>query len=383
MKEKVVSICLLTTLLYIFILTGCANEIKKTNVEPITHFGKYQNVKHIGQVPDALEKVVKNNLFKDIVAFDGKLLKTEICDEDEKNKTITQKVQMMDIYGNELASYMIDSNDAYHITILTATDDGGFLFVLGFEDYTYDQDVWASDNGYASRVIKCDKKGNLQFDTQFNGVEGEALEFCFEKDEQFYFFGTKETPETKTRGVYSPTDVYMSILDRNGTILKSQCIAGSDFDYLEAVKYTDNCFLLSICSQSNDGDFSKSYSRGDSDYWIIEVNDNLEITEQKRGIDEGSSNIKIGEKEGKPIYNDDVLFKNFNAGTLSAFIDYDDFYLIVSENVTGVYENTPSSISSFWCYTETVYSGYNKNGKLIFRTAIDSSPNYDEWAQES
>ena len=90
--------------------------------------------------------------------------------------------------------------------------------------------------------------------------------------------------------------------------------------------------------------------------------------------------IWLGEVDGVPIYSNSNLFNGFDAGTPTAVIDYGDFYLIVSENDTGVYENTPSYISSVWYYTETVYSAYNKNGDLLFRASTDSSPDYNELA---
>ena len=73
----------------------------------------------------------------------------------------------------------------------------------------------------------------------------------------------------------------------------------------------------------------------------------------------------------------DELLKGFDAGRPTALMSYEDFYLIVSENNTGVYENTPPFINSVWYYTETVYSGYDNNGNLIFRASVDSTPDYD------
>ena len=81
------------------------------------------------------------------------------------------------------------------------------------------------------------------------------------------------------------------------------------------------------------------------------------------------------------VYKDDVLLKDFEAGRVTAFIDYGDYYLVVSENITGIYENTPLTISSIWYYTETVYSLYNYNSEMIMRASVDSSPDYDVMLQ--
>ena len=173
----------------------------------------------------------------------------------------------------------------------------------------------------------------------------------------------------------------MCVLNESGVVIEIKSIAGSDFDSLTAAELADEGFILSVNSQSDDGDFSGSNSKGYPVDWVITVNDELEITEKKIESGRQYSDTKIGEKEGRPIYKSDDLLKGFDAGTPTAFIDYGDFYLIVSENITGQYENTPPMVNSIWCYTETVYSGYDENGNLIFRTAVDSSPDYDAMAQ--
>ena len=376
MTKQLVSLCLMA-IFCVCILTGCSYKQATTDFYSTAQYDDFKSVDQVGKIPDTLKNVVENNLFNGITAFDNRLLKSEVSFTDEENRVVTYKIKMIDVYGNDLATYICNSNDAYHVTTLTATADGGFLFVLGFEDYAYDQNVWASDKGFASRVIKCDKNGNVQFDTPFDNIEGSALKYCFEKNEQFYLFGTTQTPKTKTRGVHSPTDIYMTILDKNGTVLKKQCISGSNYDSLDMAEISDDCFILSVSSQSNDGDFNESNSEGYPVDWVFTINNILEITEKKRETGRDYFNYRIGTKGGTPIYKSDSLLKDFDAGTPESFIDYGDFYLIVSENNTGVYENTPPMISSIWYYTETVYSAYDNNGILIFRASVDSSPDYD------
>lgn len=365
-------ICVIGCLLVLFciLLAGCGDRDVSIPEKQL------ENVERIGQVSAEFADIVENNLFYEITAFEDRLLKTEICSWDEENHTMEQRVWMMDLYAKELASYTCTTDDAYHVTTLTATNDGGFLFVLGFSD-RYRDGQWVSENGFASRVIKCDSDGNVQFDTPFVDVEERALRFCFEKDEKYYFFGEVETPETKTLGVSSPSDIYMAILDRDGKLLKTNLIAGSDFDDLYHAERVDDGFLLSICAQSEDGDFAGSDSGGYGVSWVFMVDDELQIIQREKRTGRDYSDYRIGEKDGKPVHKSDPLFDGFDAGSVQAFIDYGDFYLIVSENNTGCYENTPLYISSIWYYTETVYSAYDNSGKLIFRTAVDSSPDYD------
>ncbi len=370
LRKQLVLLGICVVLLFIFSLSGCLDNHVVSNQEEL------KKVEQVGEIPDTFKEVVENNVFKAVTAFDGRLLKAEICSVDEENKSVIHQVRMMDTYGKELAAYVCSTDDSYHVSTLTATDDGGFLFVLGFQDYSNFPNGWASDKGVASRVIKCDNYGNLQFDTLFEGIEGAALQYCFEENGQFYLFGELQTSETKTQGVYSPTDIYMAILDKDGRIMKSQCIAGSDYDILGVAEVSGDCFVLSVSSQSDDGEFVGSNSKGYPVDWIITVNDSLEVIDKKKESGRDFKDGRIGEKEGSPVYQSDNLLNGFDAGSPKAFIDYGNFYLIVSENITGIYENQPLMISSMWYYTETVYSAYDYNGELLFRASVDSTPDY-------
>lgn len=376
MKKQLSVVCIIIVLVCNLFLAGCSNNNLPSPQNEL------KSVEQVCEIPYEFKEIVEKNTFNGVTAFDGRLLKAEICSTDETNRTVVHQIRMIDVYGKDLATYTLSSSDAYQVTTLTATDDGGFLFVLGFIDYAYNQNEWASDNGFTSRVIKCDKNGNPQFDVPLDAVEGSALEYCFEKNGHFYLFGTKETTETKTIGVHSPTDVYMTILDQHGEVLRSQRIAGSDYDNLKAAEISDGGFLLSVSSQSDDGDFATSDSNGYPVDWVITVNNNLEIIEKEKGMGRDYFDYRIGEKNGVPVYRSSPLLNNFDAGTPNVFIDYHDFYLIVSENKTGIYEETPLYISSIWYYTETVYSAYDNNGNLIFRASVDSSPDYDALVEE-
>ena len=367
MKKRRLAAWFIAVLMLVSFLSGCAEN----------DLGELKSMEPFGEVPEEFKQIVENDIFNGVTAFDGRVLKSETIAEDEENRTVTYRISMMDLYGKTMASYTCTSDDAYHINALTATEDGGFLFVLGFSDYAYGQNEWASDQGFASRVIKCDQNGQLRFETVFDGVEGYALNQCFEKNGSFYFFGTIETPKTNKQGNSSPSDVYMALMDKNGTVLKTKCIAGSDYDSLDIAEISGDSFVLSISSQSDDGNFEGSRSKGYPKDWIFTVDDNLEIVHQQKKSGRAFDDYRIGEKDGVPIYKSNALLKNFDAGTPMAFIDYGDFYLIVSNNQTGIYENTPPMISSIWYYTETVYSAYDNNGELIFRATVDSTPYYD------
>ena len=181
MKKLRLAAWMIAVLMCVSVFAGCA-ENNPDNGD------KLKTIEPVGEVPESFGQIVENDIFNGISAFEDRLLKSETVAKDKNNRTVTHRILMMDLYGQTTASYTLDSDDAYRIRTLTATEDGGFLFVLGFTDYAYSQNEWASNQGYASHVIKCDKDGNLQFKTVLDGVEGSALNDCFEKNGSFYFF---------------------------------------------------------------------------------------------------------------------------------------------------------------------------------------------------
>ena len=174
----------------------------------------------------------------------------------------------------------------------------------------------------------------------------------------------------------------MAILDNKGQLLENKVIAGSDFDNLDVAEMNGDSIVLSVSSQSDDGDFAGSNSGGYPKEWVITVDGALEIVEKRKESGREYADDKIGEKDGVAVFGTDKLFKKYDLYDPNVFIDYGDFYLILSENRTGKYENQPPFISSTWYYTETVYSAYNYNGRLLFRASVDSSPDYDARIQE-
>ncbi len=366
-------------LLPIILISGCSAAADPSTSEKASGQAATENsteklncVEQFGEVPDEFKDIIAENLFSNITVSRGRLLEDETYASNVEY-TRAYKVTMMDNYGKELASYEFTSNFAYRVVSMTATDDGGFMFLLDFQDMAIDEDEWASDGGYRPRLIKCDKNGGLVFDTE---LESTSASFCFEADGKYYVFGSTETPETDNRGVYSPTDIYAAALDKNGRITKSLLIAGSDYDSLTAAERGGEGFVLSISAQSDDGDFAGSDSGGYPVDWVFTLDGELEITGKEKKTGRALMDTVIGEKDGAPLYKSSFEYDP-DLGSPEAYIEYGDFYLVVSEHITGTYENQPTYLNTVWNYSETVYSAYDKNDEPIFRASVDSSPDYD------
>ena len=325
-----------------------------------------ESVPQVGSVPDEFQKIIKEDRFQRIKAYSDRLFYIEGSDSDEGQRNYT--ITMMDLYGDPLASFSIELEDAYGISGFTPTSDGGFIFAAGYNaNYIPGRDL--AEKGFHSEIIRCDEKGQVVFDTVMEEVEIASLRYCIEKAGNFYFFG--ECPNEKY------PDVSMQIVDGKGNPVSYKTIGGSSHDQLRHVEKGEDGFVLLVDSMSEDGDFSGSGANFHELYWQITLDKDLNITGKEQLSERPALPVYVGEKDGNPLYTNDPMFEGFDAGGISSYIDYGDTYLLVSNHVTGEYPYTPPQISSIWYYEETVYSMYDKSGTLLFRASVDSSPDYD------
>ena len=226
-----------------------------------------------------------------------------------------------------------------------------------------------------TQIVKCGADGAVEWTAETDGLFVKSLLCAFEKNGAYYFFG--EYSDMPADG-YDHVVMLKTGLD--GSILRQNTVAGSDFDRLRWVDETEEGFTLHVNSQSRNGDFFELkretppyYGR----YFVVKTD--LELDEK---------NVKLGKTDYcdlwyrpagtlKGKYVEQNRGMKDVPGYVKLVIDNGDTYLIVSENNTGIFERTPPLINSIWYYTETVYSVFNKDGKLIARRAYDSSPDWD------
>ena len=332
---------------------------------------QYHKTVPVGEVPEEFKEVVAQNLFYEAIAGkDCILTKQAIA---TSSHLYTYQYTLRDRYGDLLTevSIPIDSDSLYPGPAMIVSD-GGFVATIVFEDHYRSEDqCWASEKeDVISCILKYDASGKLQWKTELPNINGYALHLCIERSGAYYFFGDLETPETKRLGVASPTDLYLLKIGTDGSILKEQTYGGSDYDMIRMVDTDGDRFVIDAWIQSTDGDFPAF-----SD-WRITVDSDLAIV-KKEQIENARNTSYVGTVDGKRIYTDDPRFRSYPDGYVRAILSYDTFDLIISENMTGVYENQPLYISSIWYLSETVYAAYDKQGNLLWKAAVDSSPDYD------
>ncbi len=355
----------------LIVLTGGIIHIFQTPNEKPPSTPSDDSFKHIepvGEIPDEFKSIIQNDFFKDISAFGDRLMKVERFPAEDGSNHVHHRILLTDLYANTLCQYELTTSNHHIIQTYSPTNDNGFIFVISFTGEITEDNIRTDGYGYASRVIKVDHTGNLQFSTPLEELYPLFYEYFFEKTGQFYFFGGTSLSEKNSS---IPDDVIMTVLDKNGTVQKTRVLSGSGYDSLRLVKAAGDHFLLSIYSSSEDGDFSSPDSSAYGTNWSFTIDEQLDITEKKLGQGIDIFTFPVGVIDGSPVYNTDDRFKDYNFVSLQAYIDYGDFYLIVSKNNSGINYEEIDPESGYTYYQETVYSAYKHTGELLFRTSSD------------
>jgi hypothetical protein len=358
---------LIFAMLMLMCLAGCAE--KKTDPFAMDELSKAEEV---GVVPDEYRMIVENDILNGCnmggcAAFGDRFL---VERRSEKGMEIT----LFDRKGNELAKHSVTQAELnYRPTdLLLACSDGGFMFAL-------ECDAVTDENGGVSvvpaEIVKCGADGAVEWTTKLEGMSAGPFSRAFERNGVYYVFGVyRENP------INDYTHIIMLKLGLDGKVLKQNTVGGSDFDMLRRAEETDNGFTLHVNSQSRNGDFfeiKKEKPPYTGRYFIVKTDLELEEKDVSLGKTEYCDRelYSVGTLKGEDIEQNRRM-KDV-PGYVKLVIDNGDTYLVVSENNTGVYKKTPPFVSAIWYYTETVYSVFDKDGKLIARKTYDSSTQWD------
>ena len=305
--------------------------------------------------------------------------------------TRADRIAWLDKHGATLAdcSFMYDPTLYVQEKAITATSDGGLLFTRNFSDrYQSETGRWASEDGVASQVIKLDAAGNVAWQVELVDVQGLMLAQCIETSEGYVFFGARETPETKSLGVGSPTDLTVLLLDKRGQAVSLTTFGGSDFDMFYRAEKVDGGYAIYALAQSNDGIFENTLEEGMVNAsWKLTINEQFELVDMEKVSYEALYGPEVlGYVDGQPVCEDDPRVLANSAGTPLQVIDYGDMYLIISRNITGVDERIPAYVNMVYYRYETVYSAW-QDGELLWRAVTGNHSDYDDlqlyWAPVS
>lgn len=165
---------------------------------------------------------------------------------------------------------------------IVATSDGQYV-VSGLTDSS-DGQVTTGEHGRIW-VIKIDGQGNLLWNRRMGGLGGlgvihQAYGLTAGPDGSVVVGAYTNAEDGDASGnCGGTTDVWLVLLDSDGSILDQQCFGGSGIDSAWDVIRTPNGYLVAASSNSTDGDVTGNH--GATDAWLLLVDDALELQWQR------------------------------------------------------------------------------------------------------
>ena len=172
-----------------------------------------------------------------------------------------------------------------HSRSIFQTNDGGY-FIGGYLDVD-------SSGGLGNETVstkhgvgefwaqKLDATGNLEWRRYFGGTMNDRIFKVLQAhDGNFLLIGSSESEDFDINNSNGSYDVWVLKIDTKGTMLWEKSFGGSGIDTGHAaVKTNDGNYLIAGAAISDDGDISNS--KGNSDAWVIKINDNGEMLWEK------------------------------------------------------------------------------------------------------
>ena len=172
-----------------------------------------------------------------------------------------------------------------HSRSILQTNDGGY-FIGGYLDVT-------ASGGLGNETVttkhgvgefwaqKLDATGNLEWRRYFGGTNNDRIFKVLQAhDGNFLLIGSSESDDFDVNNGNGSYDVWVIKIDTKGSMLWEKSFGGSGIDNGHAaVKTNDGNYLIAGTAISTDGDISNS--RGNSDAWIIKINDSGKLLWEK------------------------------------------------------------------------------------------------------
>ena len=172
-----------------------------------------------------------------------------------------------------------------HSYDIIETNDGG-LFFSGFLDITSAQADGYADKGGSSTTAhgvgefwgtKLDAQGNIEWRKYFGGTNNDRSHSVVQsEDGGFVLSGFTESDDFDIKASRGSYDFWVLKINSEGDLLWERSFGGSGIDIAyDMTKTDDNAYVVVGNTFSDDLDISKN--NGESDVWMIKVNDNGDL----------------------------------------------------------------------------------------------------------
>ncbi len=180
---------------------------------------------------------------------------------DENGTILWQKT-----IGGSLVEYFRD---------IISTSDGGYLLGAMSKSNISGNKTENSKGGNDYWIIKIDALGNVLWDKTIGGNNEDIL-FSIKEDNSgnFYLGGSSKSTLSgdKTQDSRGGQDAWIVKTDNNGNVLWDKTIGGSSDDYAtKLIVISEDTLILSADSKSSISGEKTEASRGDYDFWVVQL----------------------------------------------------------------------------------------------------------------
>ena len=158
------------------------------------------------------------------------------------------------------------------INSIKQTTDNGYIAVGTTS--SNDGDILNNQGNFDALIIKIAANGNLEWSKTFGGSSLDYLNDIQQTiNGEYLFVGGTQSNNGNITNNYGNTDWWVIKLQTNGNLQWQKTYGGSSNDYANCIQKTnDGHYIIAGGTESNDGDITNSH--GDSDAWVIKI-DNL------------------------------------------------------------------------------------------------------------
>jgi hypothetical protein len=175
----------------------------------------------------------------------------------------------IDVDGNlEWRKFFGGTNNDRSFGVVNAHDGG---YVLAGASESDDFDISDPKGSYDFWAVKVDKNGNFIWESSFGGTGiDQAQDIMATPDGGYVIVGNTFSSDIQVTKNKGQSDVWLIKIDENGQLLWQKSFGGSGFDAAHSVRPTSNGGLL-VCgnSKSFDGDVSENF--GENDIWVFKT----------------------------------------------------------------------------------------------------------------
>ena len=284
---------------------------------------------------------------------------------------------------------------------IQTTKDGGFIIIS--TTFSNDGDVSNFNGGMDGDiwVIKLTSQGNIQWQTCIGGLYGDQPHSITEtSDSSFIVLGN--TYSTNLSGFHGSDDVVLSKINKNGTVVFTNCIGGigSDaflnwfryFQFNNIVELPGSGYLIAFDSYSSDGDVNNNYGLGDICLMLINESGQILNTKVYGGSsdDRAISILKSQDNSGFLILgtsksNNGDFTGNLGGSDLIVFKVDQSLNLIWTKRMGSLENDDASSLIEdnngniliagrlYESYSDVVIYKLDNSGNLIFTKVFGGS----------